>query len=151
MAWVRASMPLSAVTFGGQEADRSGSTAATRGRRWLLRTPTFMWLSASVRTAAPDTSEPVPAVVGTHRRGRTGRWGGGGGGGGRAGAGGGRGGARGGGRGGGGRGPGPGGGRGGGIGPGRGGRVNRRAGGFLRGPRPQVSGGLARGDLRAGP
>ena len=57
-------MPLSAVTFAGQLRVSSGSTTATRGRRWLLSTPTFIWFSVSVSTAAADTSEPVPAVVG---------------------------------------------------------------------------------------
>src|SRR5437764_986687 len=51
-------MPLSAVTLGGQLTVSSGSTRARRGRRWLLRTPNFMWLSVSVSTAAADTSEP---------------------------------------------------------------------------------------------
>src|SRR5439155_22341858 len=65
MACVRASMPLSAVTFGGHDTVNSGSTMATRGRRYQLSKPVFTWLSVSVKAAACDTSEPVPAVVGT--------------------------------------------------------------------------------------
>src|SRR5207248_89231 len=72
IACVSASMPLSAVTFGGHDTVNSGSTSATAGRRWLLSTPTFIWLSVSVRTAAADTSEPVPAVVGRQNSGATG-------------------------------------------------------------------------------
>ena len=34
--------------------------------------PTLIWLSVSVSTAAADTSEPVPAVVGTQISGATG-------------------------------------------------------------------------------
>ena len=64
-AWVRASMPLSAVTFGGQPTVSSGSTTANAGRRNGLRHDTFMCRSVSVKTAAADTSDPVPAVVGT--------------------------------------------------------------------------------------
>ncbi len=31
--------------------------------------PALMWVSWSVMTAPPDTSDPVPAVVGTHTSG----------------------------------------------------------------------------------
>src|SRR6478736_5718576 len=63
MACVRASMPLSAVTFGGHDTVSSGSTTATAGRRKLLRIPTFIWLSVSVSTAAPEAEHGVGLEV----------------------------------------------------------------------------------------
>ena len=70
MACVSASMPLSAVTFGGHDTVKFGSTSATAGRRRLLTILALRWLSVSVKTAAADTSEPVPAVVGTPQQGQ---------------------------------------------------------------------------------
>ena len=65
-------MPLSAVTFGGQLTVNSGSTIAKFGRRNGLRHDTLMRLAVSVNTAAADTSDPVPAVVGMQMSGFTG-------------------------------------------------------------------------------
>src|SRR5262249_4178799 len=65
MACVSASIPESAVTFGGHDTLRSGSTTAASARRNGLRQLTLICLAVSVNTAAADTSEPVPAVVGT--------------------------------------------------------------------------------------
>src|SRR5947208_14193570 len=72
MACVSASMPESAVTFGGQLTVNSGSTIANAGRRNGLRHDTLMWFAVSVNTAAADTSEPVHAVVGMQISGLTG-------------------------------------------------------------------------------
>ena len=65
-------MPLSAVTFAGQPSVRLGSTTASAGRKKCDRHETFIPASVSVYTAAGETSEPVPAVVGTHATGISG-------------------------------------------------------------------------------
>ena len=65
-------MPLSAVTFGGHDTVSSESTTATSGRKNGLRHETLICFSVSVKTAAAETSDPVPAVVGTQMSGVTG-------------------------------------------------------------------------------
>src|SRR5579883_1945535 len=72
MACVSASLPESAVAFGGQLTVNIGSTIANAGRRNGLRQDTLIWLAVSVKTAAAETSEPVPAVVGMQISGFTG-------------------------------------------------------------------------------
>ena len=63
-AWLRASMPVEAVTAGGMDTGHSGSTTATRGRSALPPMGAFTPRSGSERTATGVTSLPVPAVVG---------------------------------------------------------------------------------------
>ncbi len=63
--WMKASMPELAVTEGGQETVRTGSTIATFGRRLLEATTFLTLISRSRKMACLVTSAPVPAVVGT--------------------------------------------------------------------------------------
>ena len=72
MACVRASIPESAVTFGGQLTVKSGSTIANAGRMNGLKHDVLTWFAVSPNTAAADTSDPVPAVVGMQMTGFTG-------------------------------------------------------------------------------
>src|SRR5262249_41161209 len=65
IACVSASMPLSAVTFGGHDTVSIGSTSATRGGKKLLVMANLSLFSVLVQTDGAETSEPVPAVVGT--------------------------------------------------------------------------------------
>ena len=65
MAWARASMPVLAVIEGGIEWVRSGSTRAYWARRLALAMPFLRPASGSETTEPPETSEPVPALVGT--------------------------------------------------------------------------------------
>src|ERR1035437_735593 len=65
-SWVSASMPLAAISSGGQLDNRSGSTIATRAtsdssRNDFLKPPA----PRTLRTAFFVASLPVPAVVGT--------------------------------------------------------------------------------------
>jgi hypothetical protein len=68
MAWARASIPVLAVIVGGIDQVRSGSTSAYWARRLALAMPFFFPASGSATTDPPDTSEPVPALVGTATR-----------------------------------------------------------------------------------
>ena len=64
MQWVRASMPVAAVTAGGRPRVSSGSAntarASSRGEKKIFLT----WVCSSEMTALRPTSLPVPAVVG---------------------------------------------------------------------------------------
>ena len=62
-------MPVWAVMPGGSPHVSVGSTSACWARRYGLAIPAFTWVRSSVMTAPPDTSDPVPAVVGTHTSG----------------------------------------------------------------------------------
>ena len=62
-------MPVCAVIAGGSPHVSAGSTRACWARRCGLAMPALTWVRSSVMTAPPDTSEPVPAVVGTHTSG----------------------------------------------------------------------------------
>jgi hypothetical protein len=64
--------PVAAVTLGGHERVRTGSTIATLGRSLLSEIPFFRFALTSVRMEDGDTSEPVPAVVGMATIGATG-------------------------------------------------------------------------------
>ena len=64
IAWARASMPVLAVMVGGIEWVSRGSTRATWARRLALAMPFLRPASGSDTTEPPDTSEPVPALVG---------------------------------------------------------------------------------------
>ena len=64
IAWVRTSMPVSAVIFRGILATMTGSRMATSGIHSVVPSPTLRWNSVSVRTMAQVASEPVPLVVG---------------------------------------------------------------------------------------
>ena len=64
MAWLSASIPECAVTWGGQEMVSEGSTIAHFGMMRRVAIPTFMNRFGSVTTATGLTSEPVPDVVG---------------------------------------------------------------------------------------
>ena len=65
-------MPLSAVTFGGHDARQQRIDDGDSRPQVVAQEPTLIWLSVSVNAAAPETSEPVPAVVGTQTTGRIG-------------------------------------------------------------------------------
>ena len=64
-AWVKTSMPVSAVTAGGTLAVSTASRMATSGRRLSSTRGYLTSFSGSVMTAKRLTSEPVPLVVGT--------------------------------------------------------------------------------------
>ena len=64
MSCVSASRPVLAVTEGGIEQVRSGSTTAKAGNIRALRMLTLTLCSGTPRTAFRVTSAPVPAVVG---------------------------------------------------------------------------------------
>ena len=68
MAWARASIPVLAVMVGGIECVSSGSTRATWARRLALAIPFLRPASGSDTTDPPDTSDPVPALVGMATR-----------------------------------------------------------------------------------
>ena len=72
IAWASASIPVYAVSFGGSPCVSTGSTSACWARSSGLAMPALTWVPSSVITAPPDTSEPVPAVVGTHTSGTDG-------------------------------------------------------------------------------
>jgi hypothetical protein len=65
MAWASASMPVWAVIAGGIEWVRIGSTSATCARMSALAMPALRPASGSEMTAPPETSEPVPELVGS--------------------------------------------------------------------------------------
>ena len=69
-ACASASIPLNAVTRGGQLSVSSGSQIAARGISSGEETPTFSRRPGSPTTATGETSDPVPAVVGTATTGR---------------------------------------------------------------------------------
>ena len=69
IACASASIPVIAVIPGGSPQVRTGSTSACWARRSGLAMPALVWVASSVMTAPPETSEPVPAVVGTHTSG----------------------------------------------------------------------------------
>ena len=69
IACASASIPVMAVIDGGSPHVRTGSTRACCARRSGLAMPALVWVASSVMTAPPETSEPVPAVVGTHTSG----------------------------------------------------------------------------------
>ena len=64
IAWARASTPECAVGPAGSPCVSTGSTSACCARMFGCPKPTFRSCSVSVRTLAPETSLPVPAVVG---------------------------------------------------------------------------------------
>ena len=69
-ACTNASMPACAATWAGNVATASGSSSATSaGFSAAWRIDIFSPRSVSVITHEPDTSEPVPAVVGIAMRG----------------------------------------------------------------------------------
>ena len=72
IAWASASIPECAVGAGGSPCVRTGSTSACWARMLGWPKPTFRSRSVSVRTLAPETSLPVPAVVGQRTSGRVG-------------------------------------------------------------------------------
>ncbi|CAB4344248.1 unannotated protein [freshwater metagenome] len=61
-----------AVIEGGIEYVSTGSTSATCARRFPLAIPALRPASGSEITDPPDTSEPVPADVGSATSGRVG-------------------------------------------------------------------------------
>ncbi len=65
IACASASMPVWAVASGGTECVRIGSTTASWARSAGEAMPALRAARGSVMTAPPETSEPVPAVVGT--------------------------------------------------------------------------------------
>ena len=70
MQWVRASIPVAAVSRGGRPSVSAGSQTARLGIRWGEMKPSLR-PSESVTRAARPTSLPVPAVVGTAITGAT--------------------------------------------------------------------------------
>jgi hypothetical protein len=62
--WVKASIPVAAVSRGGRSTVSSGSQIATRGMRNGLKMTVLRPVSGSVATPERPTSDPVPAVVG---------------------------------------------------------------------------------------
>ncbi|CAB5102074.1 unannotated protein [freshwater metagenome] len=62
-------MPVLAVIDGGIEYVSTGSTSATCARRFPFAIPALRPASGSEITEPPDTSEPVPADVGSAIRG----------------------------------------------------------------------------------
>ena len=65
-------MPIDAVTPGGHETVRAGSTIASAGRRCWCETPVFVPSRGKSTIATVVTSEPVPEVVGSATSGSTG-------------------------------------------------------------------------------
>ena len=63
-AWLSASMPVEAVSAGGIDIVRSGSTSAIRGQIRGSKRFIFFRLTVSVMIADGETSLPVPDVVG---------------------------------------------------------------------------------------
>ena len=72
MACASASTPEWAVGPGGSPSVSSGSTSACCARIQPFATPTLRSRSVSVSTDAPETSEPVPDVVGQSTSGSAG-------------------------------------------------------------------------------
>ncbi|MCY1314633.1 hypothetical protein D9M70_653070 [compost metagenome] len=70
MAWVSASIPVSAVTLGGKLRVSSKSTSAATGMKPAPTQSIFSSLFSSVMMVKRVTSEPVPAVVGMAMIGR---------------------------------------------------------------------------------
>ena len=66
-AWVRASMPVAAVSAGGMPTIRTGSSMAMPGVMRQSAMAIFTWREVSVMTANRVISEAVPAVVLTAR------------------------------------------------------------------------------------
>src|SRR5512139_1223787 len=64
MAWVKASIPVKAVTEGGRPMVSFGSRMATSGKRVGLTIPFFNFSLVSDKMAMGVASLPVPAVVG---------------------------------------------------------------------------------------
>src|SRR3954464_175748 len=67
-----ASIPVDAAIRGGSVRVLSGSRIARRGNSGKSASSSFTFASWSFTTAAIDTSEPVPAVVGMQARGGSG-------------------------------------------------------------------------------
>jgi hypothetical protein len=67
-----ASRPVAAVTPGGHDTVRDGSTIASDGRRCAWETPVFVPSRGKSTIATVVTSDPVPDVVGRATTGRTG-------------------------------------------------------------------------------
>ena len=65
-------MPVEAAISGGSVRVASGSSIATRGKSGTSASSSFTFASSSLMTAAIDTSDPVPAVVGMHASGAIG-------------------------------------------------------------------------------
>ena len=65
-AWVKASIPVSAVIFGGMVAVTAGSHTATSGTISMLPMPCLILVSSSVMTTERLTSLAVPLVDGMH-------------------------------------------------------------------------------------
>ena len=65
IACVSASIPVSAVSWGGMARAICGSTMAMSGTICRLMRLSFLWSSVSVSTTANVASEPVPDVVET--------------------------------------------------------------------------------------
>ena len=72
MACVIASIPVDAAMCGGSVRVLSGSRIASRGNSGKSASSSFTFASWSFTTAAIDTSEPVPAVVGMQASGGSG-------------------------------------------------------------------------------
>ena len=72
IAWASASTPECAVGPGGRPSVSSGSTSACWARISPFAMPTLRSRSVSVSTDAPETSAPVPEVVGQSTSGITG-------------------------------------------------------------------------------
>src|SRR5215211_203745 len=62
-------MPVAAAIRGGRVLVDSGSRIARRGKSGKSTTSSLILRSGCLTTAAIDTSEPVPAVVGMHASG----------------------------------------------------------------------------------
>ncbi len=65
-AWVKASIPVYAVSSFGSPTTNSGSRIAISGVNSGLRVANFLPVSSSRITMALVASEPVPVVVGIH-------------------------------------------------------------------------------------
>jgi hypothetical protein len=63
MAWVRASMPVAAVTAGGISSITLASSTAISGMMFGSIITSFTWRSLSIITALLVISAAVPAVV----------------------------------------------------------------------------------------
>src|SRR5512135_1172558 len=72
MAWVRASMPVEAVSGAGRPTIMAGSLKAMVGVILAVAKIIFTWVSVLVITAKRVTSLPVPAVVLTAMNGGSG-------------------------------------------------------------------------------
>ncbi len=66
-AWIRASIPVAAVTWAGNPTVSSGSSSAADGNKYWLTIPFLSFSVWSDKIAIGVTSLPVPAVVGIMR------------------------------------------------------------------------------------